>query len=168
MQRRVAILAVLAFALAACAGAEGGRAPYTLSATQIEADPHCRLRDSGPEAMWIGHAGKWAAVYPRVIRHAPERELPPIDFTRSGVLLVGMGQQPTAGYAVALASSEVEVAGSKAIVRVRWTPPPPGAVTAQVITSPCLLVELPRGAYGEILVEDVLGRRIAELKLSGA
>jgi hypothetical protein len=83
-----------------------------------------------------------------------EQPSPAVDFPREGVLAVSMGQKRTAGYGLALAEPEVAIADGTATVVVRFDEPPPGAIVAQVLTSPCLLVRVPRAGIREIRVVD--------------
>jgi hypothetical protein len=88
---------------------------------------------------------------------APAVAAPGVDFARDGVVLVAMGRRSTAGYALALASRRAEVKGGVATLSVRFEEPAPGAVLAQVVTSPCLLVALPRKGLREVRVVDAGG-----------
>jgi len=81
---------------------------------------------------------EWVALWNR---HAPDRKRPAVDF--SGQMVVGlfMGSRPTAGYSVAIVST-IQANGVMT-VRYRESMPPRDAITAQVITSPFVLVTVP-------------------------
>jgi hypothetical protein len=81
----------------------------------------------------------------------------PVDFSQQGVVLVSVGQRPTAGYAISLAAPGAEVKDGVATLTVKLEEPAPGAVLAQVVTSPCLLVALPREGLREVRVVDSAG-----------
>ncbi len=71
-----------------------------------------------------------------------ERPLPAVDFAREAVAAVFLGTRPTGGYGV-----EIVGAGQKAgafVVQYRETKPGADAIAAQVITSPFLLVAMPK------------------------
>ena len=108
-----------------------------------------------------------AATYQRLFAHqlgdipAP----PSIDFNAQRVLLIEMGQRNTAGYALLPADYAVRVADATAQINLIWKEPPPDAMVAQVITSPCLLLELPRGDYRRVVVLDQESQVRAELAL---
>ena len=55
---------------------------------------------------------------------------------------VFLGSRPSAGFAIDVVSARDE--HGNLVVRYRETHPPPGAVTAQVITSAYCIVALPR------------------------
>ena len=63
-----------------------------------------------------------------------------------------MGSRPTAGFAVEIVS--VVEDGGALIVRYRETFPSPGAITAQVISSPYHLVAIPK-VTGAVTFEKV-------------
>jgi hypothetical protein len=75
------------------------------------------------------------------------------------VVAVYMGRKPTAGYHVSMASRAVAVGEhNELILLVSWIEPPGDALLAQVITSPCILVSIPKGNYSTIQVVDEGGR----------
>jgi len=41
-----------------------------------------------------------------------------------------------------------------AVVRTRWSAPAPGMLSAQVVTSPCVLIKLSKGDFAAIQVVD--------------
>jgi hypothetical protein len=101
------------------------------------------------------------------IRGSARQQLedPAPDFEREAVLLVSMGQQRSAGYAVELARPVALVKDEVAGLQVNLRRPAPGAMTAQVLTSPCLVVKLPREGLAEVRVVDVDGKALGAVKL---
>lgn len=85
-------------------------------------------------------------------RHATERPQPGVDLSKEMVLGVFMGSRPTAGFAVEVASAVVE--GGVLVVNYRELRPGRDAITAQVLTSPYVIVAHPRHA-GEVRFERV-------------
>jgi hypothetical protein len=90
---------------------------------------------------------------------------PGVDFGHYGVLLVRMGRKPTSGYGIELASKEVDVQNQTAVVKVRWIEPARGAILAQMITNPCLMIKIAKGSYTSIRVVDQNGIVRAETKM---
>jgi hypothetical protein len=88
---------------------------------------------------------------------APAEE-PPVDFGERGILEVAMGQRPTAGYGLELASDEVRPEDGAGIVRVNWTEPKEDAAVAQVVTSPCIRLAVRKEGLREVKVVDQAGR----------
>lgn len=81
------------------------------------------------QALWAAHAG-------------PAAPAPDVDFTHDMVAAVFAGERPSAGYGIEIAGTREE--GSAMAVVVRETPPPRGAVTAQLIVSPFHIARMPR------------------------
>lgn len=67
---------------------------------------------------------------------------PPVYFDREMVVAVFQGRQSTAGYRIAITGAEV-VAGDLRVYILREAPPP-GGVTASVVTSPFHMVAMPQ------------------------
>lgn len=125
--------------------------------------------DSGAEnvgATWLDSPSAFAAAYRRLTRFRLNAGAPPaVDFDGHGVLLVEMGRQNTGGYGLSLFSPRLKMAGDLAQVRVAWSEPHAGVIVTQVITSPCLLLEVPRPGVSAIQVVDQAGRVRATVKV---
>jgi hypothetical protein len=100
-------------------------------------------------ALWSKHGGGGAG--------APA--LPAVDFSRNMVLAAFLGTRRTAGYAVRISGATEE--GKKLAVRVSERKPPPGAVTAQVITAPFHIVAVPKSALPVVWKEEPAGEEPA-------
>ncbi len=81
-----------------------------------------------------------------------------MDWGRYGLVWIRMGQKPTGGYGLRLASAEAMVTKRTVVLTVRWREPPKGAFVTQMITSPCMALKIPRGDYNEIVIKDQDGR----------
>jgi hypothetical protein len=86
-----------------------------------------------------------------------------VDFSREAVLLLSMGQLATGGYGLRLAEESLPVVSGAGTLRVDWIEPPPDAFVTQALTSPCLLVALPREGYDVLRVVDQNGQTRFEL-----
>jgi hypothetical protein len=84
---------------------------------------------------------EWAALWRQ---HAPDRPQPAVDFAREMVVAVFMGSRSTGGFAVEIVSAREE--GGAFVVRYRERRPPPGAMLAQVITSPYHIIAVPQSS----------------------
>jgi protease stability complex PrcB-like protein len=78
----------------------------------------------------------------------------PIDFKLYGVVLIEMGQKPSAGFGLELIKEYVFIEKGRAILQIRWIEPSKDQDTASVLTSPYLLIKLPRGDYNAIDIID--------------
>jgi len=70
--------------------------------------------------------------------------------------LVQMGQRHTGGYGIAVSGDAVQVEGTLKLYATFFSPAK-GAMTTQMITSPCVLVALPGGNYDAVEVYDQTG-----------
>jgi hypothetical protein len=91
--------------------------------------------------------------------------LPEIDFNQYHAFLLSMGARPTAGYVLGLAKPAVHIENDAAGVRVLWTEPAPGMRAAQMLTSPCLVIAVPKGNYRRIRVLDQKDKTRFELSV---
>jgi hypothetical protein len=87
--------------------------------------------------------------------HSPARTAPPVDFGSEMVVGIFAGSRNTAGYSLEIVSVQEEPTPSRAlVVRYREKQPPPAAVVAQVLTSPYVLLAVPRYA-GDVRFEKI-------------
>jgi hypothetical protein len=77
------------------------------------------------------------------------------------LIAVATGEKPTAGYGLVYDSARLD--GRMLIVTVRETAPPSDAMTAQVITHPCLVLEVPDGQLDTVSVVDAAGTVLGEV-----
>jgi hypothetical protein len=144
---------------------DGEQEPEIIS---LAAGTHCGHGSREPAARWLDTADAWQAAYRRMNRQVLGPDSPPPqppDFTRYGILQVFMGQQSTGGYRLRLLQPQLGHTPAGASVRVEWLPPPPGTLSTQVLTSPCLVLAVPRGAYRSLRVTDQRGRTRAVAEL---
>jgi len=85
-------------------------------------------------------SAEWNAIWRQ---HDPDRPVPAVDFSKEMVVGVFLGSRNTGGYSVEILSAAVEQGGAL-LVRYRQQTPPPGAITAQVITMPFHIVAIPK------------------------
>lgn len=113
------------------------------------------------ESQWLSNQKEYEAVFQEMFKGLISNTKPQpavIDFKNRAMLLVSMGQQRTGGFSVALASKQMDVANERATIRVQWKTSKTGMVTIQMLTNPCLLLEVPRGNYRVIDVVDQSGK----------
>lgn len=158
-------LATAAFFLATLV-AMGGAAPVSAQAAPEAVSLFAGLDCGGvaeePVVAWIGKETEYQAKLQKIMASRPGGAMAgvaPVDFTRQGVLCIAMGDKPTAGFSLGLASGEVTMDGTTATVRITWNEPPPGALVPQMLTSPCLLVRLPKAGVSRVRVVDQAGRQ---------
>ena len=86
-----------------------------------------------------------------------------VDWRREAVVWLYMGNKTSGGYGLRLAFPEAVVSHGTAVITVQWREPSPGALVTQQITSPCLVLKLPKGTYEKIEIRDETGRVRARL-----
>lgn len=142
---------VLALVLLGGAGPGGCPGDREVAVRSLGGGARCG-GEEGPRVRRVASAADLARILSPGL--GPAEPAPAVDFAREVVLLVGMGQRPTAGHGVELLSPAAPVKEGVAGVRVAFRSPAAGAMTAQVITSPCLLVALSRdGLRGVAVLE---------------
>jgi hypothetical protein len=123
----LAILAVLGWI---------GVEPALMEFTTIDRGDHSQIEE--PRQVVVRTAPEWSALWQQ---HAGAGKPAAVDFTRSMVIAVFVGSRPTAGYTVEITRIETQDAGL--VVTYREKGPPPGAMVAQVLTSPFHIVRTP-------------------------
>ena len=153
-----------AVAVSLLGGAEGGcRADREVPVQVVRAGAQCGGEGEGISARVIHSAEELRAAFPALLGVEPGQETAEPDLARELVLLVSAGRRPTAGHAVELARPTAPVKGNVAAVQVRLRAPAPEAMTAQVVTSPCLVVKLLREGITEVKVADEQKKVVASV-----
>ncbi len=129
-----------------------------LPAQTLYASPQCGSLEQ-PALLWIASDEDWRFHYGQVMSLRMNPPAPPaVDFPGEGVLLIAMGQQPSAGYGLNLIGQSAAVQDGVLTVRVEWREPQPGYRQAQMISNPCLLLKLPKANFSRFQVRDQDGR----------
>jgi hypothetical protein len=126
-----------------------------LLAAILQAAVPARSIDKGPASQIDGarqavarSAAEWSTLWSQ---HAGDRARPAVDFDKEMVVAVFLGTRPTAGFSVEVVG--VREDGATLIVSYRESRPQPGAVAAQVLTSPFHVVAVPK--HGDVKWERV-------------
>ena len=72
---------------------------------------------------------------------------------------VDMGEKPTAGYHFSLTSQQLRIENAIAQLDLAWLTPQPGGMTAQMITTPCIYLQLQKADYQTVVIKDSQGRQ---------
>lgn len=151
--------------IAGCASGKPRPGPTSTTASVVRASPVCGGDVSGPSAHWIATEGEYRAA---MGAGGAFGDVPPVDFRHEGVLAVYMGQRPTGGYSISLPDPAVPISNGVGTVTVKFDEPLPGAMVAQVLTSPCLLVKMGKAGLRQLRVVDPGGTLLAAASVSGA
>jgi hypothetical protein len=162
-------IAWLVLILTGCAAASGGQSVKTdLFAEVITISRYCYPAPKEWTATWIRSEdafrrmlSKCSATFIGEIH----RQTPSVDFQRFGVLAVEMGEQRTAGYGFDRNAIRAFVVNKTAVVELVVNRPAPGAITAAMMTSPCILIRLPADAYRHIRIQDQTEQLLTRIDL---
>jgi hypothetical protein len=149
----------------------GGCADSSVEAVTVLNYNHCRGLEAGltrvDYAAVAGIRGSTLLSMTEPEQNRPEGADQPGNPAEPGddLLLVAIsrGRQPTPGYAFALEGARRQ--DGTAVVSVRWDTPESGAVLAQVMTHPCLVVSLPGTGLTRVEAVDQSGTSLGSLDL---
>lgn len=128
------------------------------SVEEIYSGFHCSHAGNG-SIEWVTDRLLLERAFARLSRQFSSAAVAPpqVNFSRERVAIIYMGQQRTAGYSLQLARQELRTYKGTAEVTVAWKKPQPGMMTAQVITSPCIVLKMPASDYTQFQVVDTSG-----------
>ncbi len=159
LTRMLAMVAMVMAWLFTCGmGQRGSAPPPELSVDVLVAGP--QGVDSRPEASaeWVASREELEQLLVgQKASQMPAQDLKPaleVDFAVSRILLVRMGQKPTAGYSLKLDPESCSISQETAYISLVWIEPAPGMVAAQVITNPFILLKLSKGGYDSVKIVD--------------
>lgn len=145
---------VLLIALTGCAGGRG------LEVTSLLSYDQCQGIDSGLTPVDYADVAKIRGSRLLDMQRGSDAEPAADDLL---LVAVSRGRQPTAGYALTLAGAHRR--DGTAVIVVSWKTPASGAVLAQVMTHPCLVVGLARDGVSEVVAVDQSGDSLGRLTL---
>jgi hypothetical protein len=87
----------------------------------------------------------WNRAYANVMNPPP---VPTVDFARETMVGIFMGQKPTGGYGLAVRGVTFE--GGDLFVALDIQEPRPGAMVTQALTSPWMVLRIPRGGFSAV------------------
>lgn len=133
--------------------------PITVEAQVLYRGIYCGGDASQPTVDWITDPQGLNQFSERLAAQEIQHpDLSQVNFPQEGVLLIAMGQRPSGGYRLALGPEPVEIEADTLRVPITWTDPTPGYAQIQVITNPCLLIQLPAVSFQRIRVVDQHGQ----------
>jgi hypothetical protein len=135
-----------------------------MTVTSLYAGQQCGYHRQQPRVTWLDDRQQLAAVIKRIQGDTLARAdtLPDADFDHEIVLLVEMGEKPTAGYRIEIGEpGSVTVNDATMRLVLDWLEPAAGDMLAQVVSSPCLLLKVARGAYQSVQILDRRGKVMA-------
>lgn len=109
---------------------------------QITQSAYCGL--TGPGVAFVRSESEREALLDVSGQNMATDVVRKVDLGREALVMVTLGQKPTAGYSVGLQSALAQ--GKSLVLDMRVSEPAPDMMVAQVITSPCVVLAVePRG-----------------------
>jgi hypothetical protein len=159
----------LVIGMAACAAPRnvGMARETTLTTAVLNTGRHCASAPEGWKATWIS---SHRALRAKIAQCGANRigaadNVPEIDYTRHGVLVVEMGNRRTGGYGFDTEKVTVQVTGRTATVKLGIYQPAPGAPVTQALTAPWVMIQMPLGEYRSIRVVNQNALLLTEIEL---
>jgi PrcB C-terminal len=148
------LLAAGCLLLAACTALRAGEpADRRIDLTVLDSAIHCGGPTPGAGAEWIDRPDGLGRLPKRLAMPVRLREYQ-WDPSAEGLLWIHMGTRPTGGYRLVLAAPTARLRGGVATIHVRWQEPAPGSFVTQAITSPCLLLKMPKKGIEQVVIKD--------------
>ena len=147
-------LAVLAAALAGCCFVQERAA--SIDVREVARSTYCNTPGEAARVRLL--AGAQAVADWQASRGASltgDGTLAPATY-----VIVEHGLRRTGGYGLVVAPAAT-LRGDVVVLRATLSGPPPGAMTTQALSSPCVLVQLPDGRYAGVEVRDAAGTVLA-------
>lgn len=90
--------------------------------------------------------------------HSQELENAPFVAEQSWLMVVHMGQQASAGYALSLAADNAEVADGTLTLSLQYHRPQADSMQAAVITTPCIMLSVKKEDVAALKVSKVVAK----------
>lgn len=144
--------------LAACADMNGNKG---LPVETLRAGSHCGTTREEPRLRLITDREQLQelrqAMRGHVVGDDDNDRVTSPDLDDNVAVLIEMGQRPTGGYGLELREPHAVLANGTVTVPINWREPAEDAVVTQALTSPCLLLTLPRREFETIKAVDQHG-----------
>jgi len=122
--------------LTACSATGGEGAGMQPEVRQVTQSAHCGL--TGPGVAHVRSEGELEALLDVSGQNMATGVIRQVNLDRESLVIVTLGQKPTAGYSVGLESATADRKTLKLAMKVNS--PAPDMMVAQVITSPCVVL----------------------------
>ncbi len=165
----ISFICLLWIGLFGCTHAETPQDFKSIDIQVMHERTHCGNTAAMSTALWIADRARLTRVFDRMDRRQIGGSAPEwtenFDFKNYGILFVHMGRQPTGGYALEYVPGHAHISGKTATVVLKWMTPDPAAMVTQVITSPCMMLKMPKTNFKRIEIIDQHGRLKAAIEM---
>jgi len=131
--------------------------PRQIPLTVLFTSTQCNDASTGFKAVWFSRPGQLTPLAENTIG-ADRAAAPTWDPRTEGALLLHMGTRRTGGFHIELEKTTATLEHGMAAISIHLQAPGSGMFTTQAITSPCLLVALPKSGVRQIEVRDRKGQ----------
>lgn len=148
---RSLITSVALLLLAACSATGGPGEGKGVMVRQITQSAYCGL--TGPGVAFVRSEADREALLDVSGQNMATDVVRKVDLSREALVMVTLGQKPTAGYSVGLQSALAQ--GKSLVLDMRVSEPAPDMMVAQVITSPCVVLAVEPRSWQQIRVRGL-------------
>ena len=141
------VLGLLVLTLSACAH-------QSIPIDLLYQSGYCATRQAG--LYWVENQGDYQHITDSTLKLSLSNNVEPkpsLNFKKDNIILVSMGQKPTAGYDISLKARKAPLQENSIVLPVEFITPG-SDIVAQVVTSPCLILAVEKGPYSEIKAQD--------------
>ena len=146
----VLLVALLSAACTVTATSEEQEVPAvgaaSADAIELQSSQHCGL--TAPGVVLVRSQAQWRELGRTLRTSLPAEQLP--DFDNHWLVIAALGQKPTGGFSVELASARQS--GDQLELRLRQSAPGPDDMVTQALTTPCSIIRVPAHGWSELLV----------------
>jgi len=89
----------------------------------------------------------------RFINETPPK-LPVVNFDNEQIILISLGNKSQAGYEIIITNNETTKTESTLFLPITISKPDKLQIYAQLITSPCKIISIPKGDYNEVVINN--------------
>ncbi|MCW9009593.1 protease complex subunit PrcB family protein [Marinobacter sp.] len=137
--------------LTACSATGGPGEGKGVMVRQITQSAYCGL--TGPGVAFVRSEAGREALLDVSGQNMATDVVRKVDLAREALVMVTLGQKPTAGYSVGLQSALAQ--GESLVLDMRVNEPAPDMMVAQVITSPCAVLAVEPRGWQQIRVQGL-------------
>ncbi|RBP72561.1 protease complex subunit PrcB family protein [Marinobacter nauticus] len=137
--------------LTACSATGGPGEGKGVMVRQITQSAYCGL--TGPGVAFVRSEADREALLDVSGQNMATDVVRKVDLAREALVMVTLGQKPTAGYSVGLQSALAQ--GESLVLDMRVNEPAPDMMVAQVITSPCAVLAIEPRGWQQIRVQGL-------------
>ncbi len=129
------------------------QAAKNVPVAHIYSSLHCRFHDAGIYAV-TGQT-KLQAIFNKIHANsigASVQKTPDINFNTHQIFLLSLGTKPTSGHGLLLEEGPALYQNNILVLPVKVMEPAENTMQAQVITTPCVLVSVPKNNYRKVML----------------